>query len=615
MKNSVKANSRGAMKYIKKEIYENKPQKKKTVISEEPNTEGKKTVIKDKNLPDNVKTAPKPEKLTVIKDENSIDNSNSVIKKVKVFDEDNDDDTFENEDIETDESSGKYIKKSVKASGFSSYFVNSLLKTKEFYLENKSQLRIFYSVLTGLFCVFLCIIVVFTFTYNNNYNRLQQYSATLSEKEDALTQENMKYFKDILQNPSLFTILDSNRYLENYLFTYKLIVSYGNTKQTYTSIKDNYFLNVPIYSGNRVTVEFVETYTPLARKILAADTLKLYSLFVSPIKNAENNWTLRDYRTFLTLDASYYNYMGDDGETPNFSVSANVTDNSNSYVITIDNFIEQEDGSLSSINFEINVDVSDSANFLKGDYRKLTTSDAVYPMTNNPFRLNLATNSASETEQILQLLNSYNTNVSENPVTASDFYDYTINTPTKGYFENIINAAIANKDSYTSILNIIGSEEKLYLEQLLNPEEIKSIAAVAHTKIDEIIDNLLSLPSDIDWFSQYQLNPDAMNELQKHSLLLYQTSALINKAFGLNYSLNAEERITAAEIKDIDVSSDYQLTESQRQLIEKLLNNYSDENIYKISLAFYKLKSLIKNFDFPDKTNISLISIRRAVNE
>ena len=603
------------MKYIKKEIYDNKPEKKKTVISAEQKPEEKKTVIKDKNISDNLKAAPKSEKLTVIKDENSIDNSNSVIKDIKTFDEENDEDDFENEDIETDESSGKYIKKSVKASGFSSYFINSMLKTKEFYAQNKSQLRIFYSVLSGLFCVFLCIIIVFTVSFNKNYNELQQYSTTLSEKENALTQENMKYFKDILQNPSLFTILDSNRYLENYLFTYKLVVSYGNTKQTYTTIDDNYYLNVPVYSGNKVTVEFVETYTPLARKILATDTLKLYSLFVSPIKDAENNWTLRDYRTFLTLNASYYNYMGDDGETPNFSVSANITDNSNSYIITMDNFIEQEDGSLSSIDLEINADISNSADFLKGDYRKLTTSDAIYPMTNNPFSLNLATNSKSETEQILQLLNSYNANVSENPVIVNDFYDYTVNTPTKGYFNNIINAAITDNDSYTPILNIIGSDEKLYLEQLLNPEEIKSIAAVANTKIDEIIDNLLKLPSDIDWFSQYQLNPDAMNELQKNKLVLYQTSALINKAFGLNYSLTAEERITAAEIKNIDVSSDYELTDSQRQLVENLLINYSDENIYKVSLAFYKLKSLIKNFDFPDKTNINMISIRRAVNE
>jgi len=507
------------------------------------------------------------------------------------------------------------IKKDIKVSFLSSYFTVTMEQIKHFFHKYKKNVRVFYSTLSIILSIVIAFIMTFSFVQNKNLTNLNNSSIELAKYQNILTNENMKYFKEILQNPSIFTILDSKRCLENELFTYKVIVSYANNKTTYSTIDDQTkSLSINVNSGNVATIEFVETYSKIAKNLLDNETLKLYSLFVSPILDENNDWALRDYRTFLTIgDSQYYKFSEDGSDTPNYSVTTAITNTSNTYTIHLNNFLEQADGYLPYIYFETNNDTSNNLDYKKGIYRELTTNANLLPINAN-FPLSLADDTLSETEQILQLLNSY---AVDNNITVDDLKDYFTATPTKGYFEKLLNMVIEKSDSFKSILNIVGDEEVFYLEGL-KTNTLKKLGNTANTNIDNIIDNLIALPnlSDVESIiSQYQANPSTINDEQKGKIITYQALELIYKTFNLQYALTPDEKETAQEIKAIDVTNYEELSTTQIELIDKLLNLYSSENIYNISLTFYKLKSLIKSFDFDSKINLSQLIVRRQATE
>jgi hypothetical protein len=174
-------------------------------------------------------------------------NKSKVIIEKKIIDDDIDDD-FE-DDI--DESEGKFIKRKILGSGLSAYVLATLHEIKNFFKSNKTVMSTFYSVLLGLLCVSLSFIIIFSVSYNKSYKELSGYSDVLSEKENQLSSENMKYLKDIMQNPTLFTILDSERCLEKYFFDYSLIISYANNKKVYKDITE-YGLTIAFSEGDVV---------------------------------------------------------------------------------------------------------------------------------------------------------------------------------------------------------------------------------------------------------------------------------------------------------------------------------------------------------------------------
>jgi hypothetical protein len=498
------------------------------------------------------------------------------------------------------------IKRIVKKSSFSLYFINSMKQIKHFFHKYKKNMSIFYSTLSVLFCIIFAFVMIFSFTYNKKINELNDSSHELSEYQNILTKENMKYFKEILQNPSIFTIIDSNRYLENSLFNYSVTISYANNRRTYTTIDEpTKALSFNINSGNIVSIEFTETYTKIAQELLDIETLKLYSLFVSPLKNENNNSVLRDYRSFLTIgDAQYYNYFEVGSNIPNFTVNTAVTNTSNSYIIKMNNFVEQENGYLPYLYLETNADSKNN--------RKLTTEADLQPVSSN-FPLVLADNTEAETVQILKLLNSCNEN---NSVELNDIKDYLTNLPTKGNFENLINLVISKNETSKGILNLIGGEDKYYLEGLKNIGALQKLGQTAILKVENIINNIIAFSSlsDIESIiSKYQANGPVSPE-EKTKIMTYQAFNLIKKSFGLDYVFTDTEKATLLEIKE-NTSKFENLTELQEQLIDKILDLYSEENIYKISLVFYKLKSLIKTFDFSSDTklNMAQLIIRRQV--
>jgi hypothetical protein len=340
---------------------------------------------------------------------------------------------------------------------------------------------------------------------------------------------------------------------------------------------------------------------------LDTDTLKLYSLFVSPIKDENDNWVMRDYRTFLSIsdfNQAAYNYQDENATQPNFTVNSTITDKSNSYLIKMEKFNINDKGDVPSITFQTNFDTTN---------RKLTTAEDIYSFYPD-FPLKLTSNSVSECDQILSLLNSYTENAG---ITVADISDYMSDSPTKKYLDELINSAITNSDTNKAILKMIGGEEKFYLEGIKN-NTLDVLGTTVKDKISTIINNILSIPllDDISTELEKYNNDGELSANEKNKIIRYQTATLINKAFGLNYILSPEERVTASKIKtdfENNSNNEYTVNSAEIILIDKLLNLYSDENIYEVSLAFYKMKSLIKTFDFAKKMNLSWIFVNKLV--
>lgn len=567
---------------------------------------------------------------------------------------------------------GKTIRKTVPGSKASSYLLESFVESKAFLKENIKFTRIYTSVVALFLAVSIVLLSVFFALTAKQEKILDKRTQVYNELRNWLDEENRAYMAEVLLNPSIYYALDSRRQFEQYLFKYTFSISYGSTKQTFSTFPDRYNTYFSVSGGQHVILTFTESYTPIALKYLSEDTLKMYSLFVSPIKDSED-YKLRDYRTFLNI-GEVMGYKAEDGkglvDAPdrNFDmrVETTMTGEGNTYTITLYNFIGSANA-VAYIDFELNGDqlrplpTSFSSSYFPDDSRKLTTSEAIVDYED--FESPLAIGSFGE----LNFIDGYLKSVPSSSVTSGD-YPLTLRE-----FKALIQSVIGSG----GLLDALSSESRFYIDSALKNETLDYFGQSGVLEVQRVLKDLTAL-KDLDDDKIIELTTKTKKELfdecldnARDALNTHTTDEIISKLTRVRYAFSSSDydtinrlfnkskteplneselirlRYLLAHIlyynhelelasakavslirkmygfdfafsKDLDLidlaeNYDGTLSTAQKRALEKVLEVYSDDNISEISMSFYTLNSLIKAYNLDSKLGSSHFIIHKEV--
>ena len=388
-------------------------------------------------------------------------------------------------------SEGKIIQKKVHSNRVSSYLLNTFAESKAFLKENVKFTRIYFSIVSLFLAASIILLSVFFALAARQEKELRGRTQVLNELRNWLDEQNREYMAEVLLNPSIYHALDSRRQFEQYLFKYSVSISYGNTKEIFSNFSQP-FQHFTVYGGQHVVLTFTESYTPIALKYLSEDTLKMFSLFVSPVKYG-GEYKLRDYRTFLNVAEvfGYENTKGDgleDSPYKNFDmrVETTMTGDGNTYQITLYNFIGNTAG-VSYIDLGINSDQPErlrdfaSAGFNLADYtppssRTLTTGLPITALSG--FESPLAVGSADESSLLYSYLSSFS------PTITREDYPSTLRG-VKSLIQSVIGSG--------GLLSALSSENKFYLDSALNGNVLQSFGQSGKDAVRRALKDLTAL--------------------------------------------------------------------------------------------------------------------------